>query len=160
VSSYVPKPHTPFQLEPFAGPETLRRRQALLRDTLPKGVRAAFHDVAASLVEATLARGGPDSGRLVEEAWRRGARFDGWSEHFDLRHWDEAATAVGVALGESELGSGAPPWDAVVDAGVTTLFLSAELDRGRRGELSPDCRHGSCLACGVCGAGVEMDLLS
>ena len=82
VSSYVPKAHTPFQLEPFAGATTLRRRQQLVRDAMPRGVRVSFHDVASSTVEATLARGGPGSDVLVEEAWRRGARFDGWTEHF------------------------------------------------------------------------------
>ena len=59
VSSYVPKAHTPFELEPFAGEEVLRRRQQLVRAAAPRGVRVAFHDVAASVVEATLARGGP-----------------------------------------------------------------------------------------------------
>ena len=101
VSSYVPKSHTPFELEPFAGESVLRRRQQLVREAAPKGVRVAFHDVAASVVEATLARGGPGTDRLVEEAWRRGARFDGWSEHFDVRRWEEAAAATGIALGES-----------------------------------------------------------
>ena len=73
ISSYVPKAHTPFELEPFAGEATLRRRQQLVRQAAPRGVRVAFHDVAASTVEATLARGGPGTDRLVEEAWRRGA---------------------------------------------------------------------------------------
>ena len=73
VSSYVPKAHTPFELEPFAGEQVLRRRQQLVREAAPRGVRVAFHDVAASMVEATLARGGPGTDRLVEAAWRHGA---------------------------------------------------------------------------------------
>ena len=43
-------------------------------------VQVAFHDVAASLVEATLAQGGREVAELIEAAWRGGARFDGWSE--------------------------------------------------------------------------------
>ena len=104
VSSYVPKAHTPFELEPFAGADTLRRRQQLVRAAVPRGVRVAFHDVAASVVEATLARGGPGTDRLVEEAWRCGARFDGWSEHFDMRRWEDAAAATGIALGRGHGG--------------------------------------------------------
>ena len=159
VSSYVPKAHTAYQLEPFAGEETLRRRQRLLRDAMPRNVRVAFHDVAASAVEATLARGGPGSDRLLEAAWRNGARFDGWSEHFRLDAWRRAADSLGMVLGESEPLLDAS-WEAVVDAGVTTGFLDEELARGRRGELTEDCRDGVCGACGVCGAGVEMEILT
>jgi len=156
VSSYIPKPHTPYQLEPFAGAETLRHRQSLLRGLMPRGVRTSFHDVGASTVEASLARGGPGSDRLVEAAWRLGARFDGWSEWFDLRRWEEAAAACGVTLGAFD---GAASWATAVDAGLTEEFLAAELARGREGVPTPDCRDGECAACGVCGSGVAMEVL-
>ncbi len=160
VSSYVPKAFTPYQLEPFADAATLRQRQRLVREAMPRHVRVAFHDVAASEVEATLARGGPGSDRLVEEAWRRGARFDGWSEHFDARHWQAAAAATGLELGASgHDGASGTPWEAVIDAGLDHDFLAAELERGRRGELTADCRDGACGACGVCGGGIEMEVL-
>jgi radical SAM superfamily enzyme YgiQ (UPF0313 family) len=158
VSSYVPKAHTPFELEPFAGEAVLRRRQQLVREAAPRGVRVAFHDVAASVVEATLARGGPGTDRLVEDAWRRGARFDGWSEHFDVRRWEEAATASGVHLGEPTVAHAS--WRDAVDARLGSDFLAAELGRGRTGELTEDCRDGSCGACGVCSGEIGMDLIS
>jgi len=159
VSSYVPKAHTPFEREPFAGEATLTRRQRLLRDATPRGVRVSFHGVAASVVEATLARGGPGSDRLVEEAWRRGARFDGWTEHFRPDVWRAAAEATGAVLGEADVSDGTLPWESAVASGLTAAFLADERARGLRGELSPDCRDGSCLACGVCVGDVEMDLL-
>ena len=158
VSSYVPKAHTPFELEPFAGEATLRRRQRLVREAAPKNVRFAFHDVAASVVEATLARGGPGSDRLVEEAWRRGARFDGWSEHFDMRCWEAAAAATGVPLGAATVERAF--WRDAVDARLHDEFLTGELDRSRRGDLTEDCRDGACAACGVCSGEVGMDLLA
>ena len=158
VSSYVPKAHTPFELEPFAGAETLRRRQQLVREAVPRGVRVAFHDVAASTVEATLARGGPGTDRLVAEAWRAGARFDGWSEHFDARHWEAAAAATGIGLGEP--GVDRAYWRDAVDARLDQDFLDDELTRSREGELTEDCRDGACAACGVCGGEIAMDLLA
>ena len=161
VSSYVPKPHTAFQLEPFAGEETLHRRQRLVRQAMPRGVRVSFHDVAASLVEATLARGGPGSDALVEAAWLAGARFDGWSEHFDFAAWEKAAAATGMVLGESQVGEEAEaPWEAAVDPGVERTFLDEELLKAGRGALTEDCRSGVCGACGVCGSGVEMEVLA
>lgn len=161
VSSYIPKPHTPYELEPFAGAETLRRRQRLLRAALPRNVRVAFHDVEASLVEATLARGGRGSDRLVQEAWQRGARFDGWSEQFNFTAWQGAAAALGVELGEPAfLRAGRPDWEAAVDARLSPAFSADELARSRRGELTPDCRDAACSVCGVCGAGVEMEIIT
>jgi len=160
VSSYVPKAHTPFQLEPFAGAAVLRHRQQLLREAMPRHVRVSFHDVAASLVEATLARGGPGSDRLVEEAWRRGARFDGWSEHFRFSLWEAAAAAAGIELGAADLnGDKAVPWESAVASGVTRAFFAEEHERAARGALTDDCRDGCCATCGVCGGGVEMDVL-
>jgi radical SAM superfamily enzyme YgiQ (UPF0313 family) len=158
VSSYVPKAHTPFELEPFAGESVLRRRQQLVREAAPKNVRVAFHDVAASVVEATLARGGPGTDRLVEEAWRRGARFDGWSEHFDLRRWEDAAAATGLTLGEQTVERAF--WRDAVDARLHEGFFADELGRSRQGDLTEDCRDGSCAACGVCAGEVGMDLLA
>jgi radical SAM family uncharacterized protein len=161
VSSYVPKPHTPHEREPFAGAEVLQRRQRLVREAMPRGVRPSFHDVAASGVEAALARAGEGSHRLVEEAWRRGARFDGWSEHFRHQAWKEAAAALGLDLGATgEQLRGTLPWATAVDAGLDPRFLAVEADRGRRRELTPDCREGVCAACGVCRDGVEMDVLA
>ncbi len=159
VSSYVPKAHTPFENEPFAGEETLRRRQEMLRAALPPGVRVSFHDVGASLVEATLARGGIGSDKLVERAWRLGARFDGWSEHFDLGVWREAATTEGTELGEPA-GRGTRPWRLAVDPGVDETFLEEERARALGGLLTEDCRTGRCGACGVCGEGVEMEIVA
>jgi radical SAM superfamily enzyme YgiQ (UPF0313 family) len=160
VSSYVPKAHTPFENESFAGEETLRRRQDALRAALPPSVKVSFHDVAASLVEATLARGGIDSDRLVERAWRLGARFDGWSEHFEPHIWREAAAAEGVELGEPAGSGGARPWRLAVDSGIDERFLEEERERALEGLRSEDCRGGRCAACGVCGEGVEMEIVA
>jgi hypothetical protein len=124
-------------------------------------VRVAFHDVAASCVEAYLARGGEGSHRLVEEAWRRGARFDGWSEHFRWDVWADAAAALSLDLTAAGLPAAGPlPWKLAVQAGLDPDFLQAEAERGRRGELTPDCRDGSCAACGVCAGDVQMDVLA
>lgn len=159
VSSFVPKAHTPFEFEPFAGDATLRRRQQLVREAMPRGVRVAFHDVAASTVEATLARGGEGSDRLVEEAWRRGARFDGWTEHFDVRRWEAAAVTCGRTLGHGDAVVGAPtPWSAAVAAGLDVGFLREESERAGRRERTRDCREAPCNSCGVCVGDVRMDL--
>ena len=158
VSTFVPKPQTPFEAEAFVGERQVAQRQAVLRARLPRGVKAAFHDLGRSLVEATLASGDRESGDLVEAAWRAGARFDGWSEGFDLAAWRRAAEATGVELGGSAWdGAGDPPW-RVIDGLIDPAFLAEESRRAGRGEVTGDCRSEECPGCGVCRDDIAMEL--
>jgi radical SAM family uncharacterized protein len=156
VSTFVPKAATPFAAEPFVGSAAVTRRQAALRERWPRGVRLATHEVTTSLLEAVLARGGEAAGDLVLGAWRHGARFDGWTELFDLRPWQAAARELGVDL---EAAAQAPPAASPVDALVSRVFLAEELRHARRGEVTGDCRVDGCRTCGVCAGSIEMDLL-
>jgi len=159
VSSFVPKAHTAFERAGFAGEAQIRRRQGLLRERLPRQVRARFHDVETSLVEATMAMGGREVAALIEAAWRGGARFDGWSESFDAGVWRAAAAALGVELGGRGWSAAEPlPWQTV-DPLVHDAFLRDEAARARRGETTEDCRDGTCTSCGVCSGEIEMDLV-
>ena len=160
VSSFVPKAHTAFERAGFAGESVIRRRQELLRQRLPRQVRARFHDVETSLVEATMAMGGREVGALIEAAWRGGARFDGWSESFDAGVWRRAADELGIELGGRAWATGDElPWRAV-DALVDDGFLRAEAVRAGEGATTADCRDGACASCGVCGGEIEMDLVA
>ena len=159
VSSFVPKAHTAFERAGFAGEALIRHRQGLLKERLPRQVRARFHDVETSLVEATMAMGGREVAELIEAAWRGGARFDGWSESFDAGIWRRAAAALGVELGGPDWSAAETlPWQSV-DPLVHDAFLRGEAARARRGETTEDCRDGTCTSCGVCSGEIEMDLV-
>lgn len=156
VAVFVPKAHTPFQWDAQIEPDEAKRRVSLIRDAVRfKAIRVDYHEPKTSFVEAVMSRGGREASALVEEAWRRGARFDAWTEHFSEEAWREAAKVVGVDM---EALAHAPyaldetlPWDHV-DAGVTKRFLMAERKRAMSGELTPDCTFGACTACGICPA--------
>jgi hypothetical protein len=159
VSSFVPKPHTPLQWEPYSGTATILARQGQLRAAMPRGVRLSFHDVGSSQVEATLARGGSELARLVEGAWRQGARFDSWREHFDIGVWRRAAEPLGIDLDEPGVASPGDrlPWD-VVDARLEPGFLREERESLAMERTRDDCRFGFCSDCGACVGDIEMDL--
>ncbi|SHI97575.1 TIGR03960 family B12-binding radical SAM protein [Desulfofundulus thermosubterraneus] len=154
ASSFVPKSHTPFQWEPQVEMEELYRRQALLRGLLKeKGLVFHWHEVEASFLEAVLARGDRRLGRVLEEAWRLGCRFDGWSECFDFARWQEAFRVAGLdptwyayrRYAYDDL----LPWDHI-DAGVSRKYLVLEHKRAMEGKVTPDCRTGKCPGCGLC----------
>lgn len=161
VSTFVPKAHTPFQWDGQLPIDEVRRRQAMLRQAMPrKGVELSFHDAGSSLLEAVLAKGGREAADGVEAAWRAGAVFDAWSEHFSAERWTEALASAGIDAAayaaEARDRHGALPWDHI-DSGLSSAFLRAERERTERAETTPDCTFGDCTGCGVCpGLGVDI----
>ncbi len=98
VSSLVPKASATFQWVRFDGVEELERKQAMLRQALG-GVRQIdlkMHHARVSRLEAILSRGDRRLGRVIEHAWRSGARFDEWSDYFDEARWNAALDACDV----------------------------------------------------------------
>ena len=88
VSTFVPKPHTPFQWMGQARLEEVRAKQAYLGAGLRKrGIVLKAHDPETSLLEGAFARGDRALGRVIAEAVRLGCRFDGWTEWFDFKKW-------------------------------------------------------------------------
>jgi len=153
VSTFVPKPHTPFQWEPQIGIEETLRRQALLRDALKrKKLRLKWHEAELSFLEGVFARGDRRLGAVIERAVDLGCRFDGWRDHFRFDLWLQALDACGIDAtwylrrrDSTEI----LPWDHI-DCGVPKGFLLKERERGLAGDYTPDCRNGSCSGCGVC----------
>ncbi len=153
VGALVPKPHAPFQ---WVGQDPYHRiREKIGR--LQKGIRGpglsvSWHEPESSVLEAAVARGDRRIAAVIHRAWRLGCRFDAWAEHFRFDLWSEAFAAEGLdihAEAEKKLSPEDPlPWDHI-SAGVRKRFLVREYQRALRAELSPDCRSGKCLACGV-----------
>lgn len=97
ISPLVPKPHTPFQFapqHPFEYVEEVERR--LTRMARGSRVHLRMHDPRTSYVEAVLARGDRRVSRAVVEAWKLGAKFDEWREHFSFERWMQAFRNAGI----------------------------------------------------------------
>lgn len=152
ASCFVPKAFTPFQWAAQDTLETLEEKQRFLRERMRiKGVEFNWHQPHVSFLEACFARGDRRLADVLEEAWKRGCRFDGWSDQFKYDAWMEAFAACGLdprfyacrERGRDEL----LPW-AFIDAGVTQQYLWRERERAVQGVTTPDCRQG-CQGCGL-----------
>ncbi|PID75118.1 MAG: B12-binding domain-containing radical SAM protein [Deltaproteobacteria bacterium] len=153
VGTFVPKPHTPFQWEEQLSIEESSQRFRRLIEMLPKkGANLRYHNPKISFLEGVFSRGDRRLSRLIEEAWRAGARLDGWIEHFSLELWQEAAESCGIVL-EGYLRKRAfdevLPW-AHLQSGVSEEFLFREREKGMAEGYTPDCRYHSCQKCGLC----------
>ena len=163
LALFVPKAQTPFQWDGQIAPEEAIRRVNLVRSSVKRrSVIVHWHNAATSFIEAIMSRGGRETAALVEGAWRRGARFDAWDEHFDEEAWAAAATDIGIDV--AGLAQTTFPLDYVlpwehVSTGVSTRFLRHERELASQGITTPDCSFERCSACGVCpGMKVENEL--
>ncbi|PLX87567.1 MAG: B12-binding domain-containing radical SAM protein [Desulfuromonas sp.] len=153
VSTFVPKPHTPFQWQPQLSIEQVKQRQQRLKDGLKKRkLRFKYHEAELSFLEGVFARGDRRLGAVLEEAVALGCRFDGWREHFNFELWQQAFTNCDIdpdwylrERDEDEI----LPWDHI-DCGLPKSYFQQERQQALREAATPDCRHGVCNNCGVC----------
>jgi radical SAM family uncharacterized protein len=165
IGGFVPKPHTPFQWASQLDVETTDERLRKLREEVRsdrrygRAIGFRYHDGKPGIIEGLLSRGDRRVGRVIEQVWRDGGRFDGWSEHFSYDRW-VAATETGLAgtgvdlewfttreRGYAEV----LPWDHL-DSGLDKDWLWQDWEDA----LDPDsvdvedCRWTPCYDCGVC----------
>lgn len=153
VATFVPKPHTPFQWHRQLSLEESRQRINRLKKLLPRrGFRLKWHDPHQSVMEGVFSRGDRRLSALIESAWRAGVRFDGWSEHYRLENWQQAAARCGLNLDHYLRGRSPDellPWDHL-ESGVDREFLEIEYRRALERSYTPDCRVHGCQKCGLC----------
>ncbi len=152
VSTFVPKPHTPFQWLAQATISEIREKQAYLGKGLRKrGIMLKSHNPETSLLEGAFARGDRGIGRVIEEAARLGCRFDGWTECFDFKKWTAAFEKCGLEVASYSCRTFGLddnlPWDHV-KSGVTKEFLKREYQRALKAETTENCRV-ECEHCGI-----------
>ena len=163
IGGFVPKPHTPFQWAAQASAETIDARLFALRDKIRadrkygRAIGMRYHDGRPGIVEGLLSRGDRRVGAVIEEAWRQGAAFDGWSEHFSYDRWVEACAVAlegtGVDLDwyttrEREYAE-VLPWDHL-DSGLDRDWLWEDWQDALDEQEVEDCRWTPCYDCGVC----------
>lgn len=152
VANFVPKPHTPFQFEPQITREEMMRRQQLLKDSIKsKKITFNYHENKTSFLEGVFARGDRKLGAVIETAYKKGCRFDGWDECFNLDAWLEAFGECDVApefyANRTRPFDEITPWDHL-DYRITKEFLIRENMAAHAEKTTPNCRE-KCAGCGA-----------
>lgn len=144
VSTFVPKPHTPFQWEAQDPLEQIREKQQYLKSKIKgKGLIYNYHQPEVSFLEAVFAKGDRCCGQVLYEAWRLGCRFDGWTEHFRYDLWRQAfrnCRLVPEMIANRALSYETPlPWDHL-STGVKKAYLWREREKAYQAITTPGCR--------------------
>lgn len=152
VSTFIPKPFTPFEFEPQASEEEIRAKQKHLMDYAnDKKITISRSKYDVSLLEAVLARADRRVGRAVYLAWKKGCKLDGWEEYFDMDKWREAFAECGLDMSfyanrrrdYDEIA----PWSHI-NILVDREFFVNENKKAHAGVTTPNCRE-QCSNCGV-----------
>ncbi len=152
VSTFVPKPHTPFQWASCDTVEQILAKQSLLkRELRGPGLKLNWNSPEETLLEAWLARGDRRVAEVIYQAWQRGAKFDAWHDQFRYDLWLEAFVAAALepafythrerAIDERF------PWEHI-NASVRKKFLTEDYLWSLQGRTRVDCRQ-RCFACGI-----------
>lgn len=154
VSTLVPKPHTPFQWAPMESEAVIKAQIELLqRELRGPGIHFSWNNPEETLVEAFLTRGDRRMADVIELAWRKGAKLEGWGEYFNFAAWQAAFEELGLdmdwyARRQRPLDE-VLPWDHI-SAGVKKQFLIDEYLHAYEGAVIDDCRE-HCFSCGILG---------
>ncbi|MFQ5640610.1 MAG: TIGR03960 family B12-binding radical SAM protein [bacterium] len=143
VSSHIPKPHAPFQWLGVEDGESLRQKQKFLLSLIRphKRIRFKWHDVEHTWLEAIFSRGDRRLNKAIELAYRRGCRFDAWTDQLRLDIWRQVFDELHIdtELWMKDIPLYSPlPWDHL-DSQVKKDFLIRELKRALKGRFSPAC---------------------
>ncbi|MDK2982468.1 MAG: hypothetical protein PWQ55_2815 [Chloroflexota bacterium] len=152
VNTLIPKAHTAFQWLGFADKESILEKYRLIQNGLKNtGVKLDWPDYDNSMLEVWLSRGDRRLSQVIESAWRAGARFDAWHEHFNIGIWEQAFADNGLdpqfystrARCTDEI----LPWEHI-HSGVSKRYLLRELEKSQSLETTADCRT-VCHGCGI-----------
>jgi len=163
ISTFVPKPHTPFQWEEQDSEETILEKQAYLRKGLrSKKINFKSHDHKLSILESIFSRGDRHLAPVLQKAHELGAGFEAWSEYFDNDIWTKAFEHCDVNkehyLRKRDVDE-CLPWSHI-SSRIRTDFLLNEREKAYLEQLTPDCRTADCSQCGVCGKSINPELKS
>jgi radical SAM family uncharacterized protein len=151
LAGFVPKAHTPFQWEPQLDRFTMKERGRWVKNNIRnRKVTLSYHEPEQTYIEGVFARGDSRLADAIEEVWKRGERFDGWSEFFNFERWMSVFNDLGIDPDMYACRERAQdeilPWDHI-DSGVSKSFLITERLKAFGIETTLDCREG-CNACG------------
>jgi radical SAM family uncharacterized protein len=152
VSTFIPKPHTPFQWVSCDTVEQVQAKQALLKQELRhRDINLTWTDPKVTLLEAWLSRGDRRLADVILRAWHNGARFDAWQDQFNFDVWMKAfeASQIEPSFYTHRLRplDEVFPWDHI-STGVRKKYLLRDYQLSQASQTRSDCRM-QCFGCGI-----------
>ncbi len=152
ISSFIPKPHTPFQWSQREDLDSLLAKTEILKAGLKKyrNLQYDFHSARRGIVETILSRGDYRAGELIYRAFRAGEIFSAWDTHFHYSNWEPLIKSLKLNEFLSEIKSDQPlPWDHI-QINYHKEHLLEEYHKSKSGQSTPPCQDQQCRICQGC----------
>ena len=112
--------------------EVIQEKQNYLRSHCKnRKLKFNFHNFQMGFLEGVLSRGDRLLSKVILAAYKKGARFDAWSNYFSFTRWKEAFSESGIDpqkyLDEKSTNS-VLPWD-FIDTGIDKEDLLIEFNK-------------------------------
>ena len=132
VNPLIPKPHTPLQWLKMDSISQIKEKQDYLKANCKnRRLKFNFHNSQMGFLEGVLSRGDRRLSKVILTAYKKGAKFDAWSNYFSFAKWQEAFAQEGIDP-QSYLAdkptSAVLPWD-FIDIGIAKQDLLAEFNK-------------------------------
>lgn len=152
ISTFIPKPHTPFQWVACDTPDQIRKKQVLLRHEMrDKNIKLTLSNIEDSLLEGWLTRGDRRTSEVIYSAWKSSAKFDAWNDQHHFDAWFAAFEEHGIDpefyTYRQRRTDEIFPWDHISSA-VRKEYLFQDFRQSLEGQIRVDCRE-QCFACGI-----------
>jgi radical SAM family uncharacterized protein len=152
VSTFIPKPHTPFQWVALDTQEQIQAKLELLkRELRGPAFKLSWTPPEDTLLEAWLSRGDRRMSEVIYAAWKNGTKFDAWQDQRNLPAWNAAFSAQTLDPAfythRPRSADEVFPWEHISDA-MRKSYLYRDYQRSLAGETHVYCREG-CDACGI-----------
>jgi len=152
VSTFIPKPHTPFQWVSCDSVEQIQAKQGMLKQELRhRDIKLSWTDPKVTLLEAWLSRGDRRLADVVFRAWQNGAKFDAWQDLFNFNAWTQAFADCYIEYSfythRTRALDEVFPWDHI-NTGVRKKYLLQDFLMSQDSQTRLDCRQ-NCFACGI-----------
>jgi radical SAM-linked protein len=154
ISSFIPKPHTPFQWMAMDNEANLKRKQHFIKKSLSylRTVKINVHPVETSVVEGIFARGDRKLNSVLTQAWEEGARFDSWSQWFSFDLWKKVFQKQNIDIHEYLQSFDSQvlfPWD-MIQTGLKKEYLYKEYQKAFSPQWTMPCKELDCQECQGC----------
>jgi radical SAM family uncharacterized protein len=152
ISTFIPKPHTPFQWVACDTVEQIQVKQELLKTQLRhRDIKLTWTDPKNTLLEAWLSRGDRRMADVIYHAWQNGAKFDAWQDQFCYDAWMNAFADCHIEPSfythRARSTDETFPWDHI-HTGVRKKYLIQDFMLSLQPQVRADCRL-QCFACGI-----------
>ena len=153
VSTFVPKPFTPFQwARQITVDETIAKQDLLQAQLRPfREIKFGRHEPEETYLEGLVSRSDRRAADLLEAAWKKGCRFDAWREHLRYDLWLEAVHETGFDVDDATRERDPDerlPWDHI-DIYIPKQWFKEDWARAKELQWAEDCRRKRCHKCGV-----------